>query len=141
MTARKKKTDKNPRKPAAQNIFYKVMYGNVVTSEFFARHWIKIFILVVMVMIFISTKYQCMTAMETIKSLENELDVMRTECIRERSDYMSRIRESAMQAMVDSVIPGLSVPGQPPYILDSEGKPVNVKPANPSASHDAEKQK
>ena len=103
-----------------QNIFHRVLYGNVVTTEFFARHWITIFVLVVIVMTFISTKYQCMTAMETIESLQTELNVVKTECIRQRSDYMSRIRESAMQELVDSVLPGLAVPDQPPYTLTAE---------------------
>ena len=116
-TNKDKNDNGKPQRGVLANIFYSVMYGNVITTEFFARHWIKVFVLVVMVMIFISTKYQCMTAMETIRSLEHELGVVKTESIRQRSDYMSRIRESAMQELVDSLMPGLSVPGEPPYVL------------------------
>lgn len=95
-----------------------VLYGNVVTSEFFVRHWLKLFMLLVLVMIYISTSYQCKTLMEEIRTLENELLVVRTERIRERSEYMSRTRESAMQHLVDSVRPGLTVQEQPPFALD-----------------------
>lgn len=102
-----------------QNIFKRLLYGNVVTAEFFGRHWIKFFLLVIIVMVYISTKYQCMTNMESIKKLENDLNIVKTESVRERSDYMSRIRESSMQQMVDSLIPGLKVPVQPPYVLNS----------------------
>jgi hypothetical protein len=102
-----------------QSIAARVLFGNVISSEFFSRHWMKIFILVVLVMIYISNKYQCLTSMETIKHLESELEVAKTERIRERSTYMSRIRESAMQELVDSVMPGLTVQEQPPYELES----------------------
>ena len=117
MAMARKKKQKPVKEQRGQRWFHRVLYGNVVTTGFFAKHWIKVFILVVIVMIFISTKYQCMTAMEEIKRLENELNIVKTECIRQRSGYMSRIRESAMQEMVDSLIPGLTVPEQPPYIL------------------------
>jgi hypothetical protein len=103
-----------------QSLPARVLYGNVISSEFFSRHWMKIFILVVLVMIYISNKYQCLTSMETIKKLEADLEVAKTERIRERSTYMSRIRESAMQELVDSVMPGLSVQEQPPYQLSNE---------------------
>lgn len=100
-----------------QNIFRRILQGNVLTSDFFIRNWLKVFVALVLIMIYISTKYQCMTSMERIKKLEGETEVARTECIRERSEYMSRIRESAISAMADSVRPGLQVQEQPPYEL------------------------
>lgn len=102
---------------AVSGMMWRMLYGNVITSEFFARHWLKLFILVVLVMIFISNKYQCMTHMEEIKRLETELSVTKTEGIRQRSSYMSRTRESSMQNLVDSTMPGLGVQKQPPYRL------------------------
>jgi hypothetical protein len=110
---------KTAQKQKKQSLTARVLYGNVVSSEFFSRHWMKIFILVVLVMIYISNKYQCMTSMENIKKLEAELEVAKTERIRERSTYMSRIRESAMQELVDTVMPGLAVQEQPPYELSN----------------------
>jgi uncharacterized membrane protein (DUF106 family) len=101
------------------SITARVLYGDVISSEFFSKHWIGIFCLAVLVLIYISTKYQCLTSMETIKKLESELEVAKTERIRERSTYMSRIRESSMQELVDSVMPGLSVQEQPPYQLSN----------------------
>ncbi|MEE1207700.1 MAG: FtsL-like putative cell division protein [Muribaculaceae bacterium] len=102
------------------NVARRLIYGNVVTSEFFARHWMKFFILLVLVMIYISTKYECMTKMEEIQRLERELSVAKTERIRQHSNYMSRTRESAMQQLVDTVIPGLAVQEQPPFHLAAE---------------------
>lgn len=91
--------------------------GDMLSSDFFKKHLLKIFIGLVLVMVYISTKYECMTGMETIRTLENRLEVIKTEHIRERSHYMSRIRESSMSEIADSVRPGLAVQQQPPYIL------------------------
>ena len=55
--------------------------------------------------------------METIQRLERELEVAKTERIREKSTYMSRIRESRMQHKVDSLRLGLTVQEQPPFRL------------------------
>lgn len=106
------------RRPRRQNIFRRIIHGNVLTSDFFKHNWLKVVVAVVLIMIYISTKYQCMTSMETIKKLENEVDVIKTESVRERSAYMSRIRESAISEFADSIRPGLRVAEQPPYVLN-----------------------
>ena len=62
------------------------------------------------------------TDMETISKLTTQLEVVKTERIRQRSTYMSRIRESAMQELADSIRPGLTVQEQPPYHLPKEEK-------------------
>lgn len=94
--------------------------GGTIRLDFFLRYWVQLVIILVLIMAFITTKYQRMTKMEEIKRLENELMIMRTERVRERSTYMSRIRESSMQRMVDSIHPGLTVQEQPPYELTSQ---------------------
>lgn len=91
--------------------------GSFVSLRFVKKHWITLFVSLVLIMTFISTKYQCMTDMETIANLRKELDVAQTERIREQSTFRSRIRESAMQEMVDSLLPGLGVQEQPPFVL------------------------
>lgn len=106
----------------SKSVLNRVLWGDVVDITFFYRHMLKFFVLLVLVLIYISNKYQCLTSMETIKRLENELEVAKTERIRERSTYMSRIRESAMQELVDSVMPGLAVQEQPPYELSNDDK-------------------
>ena len=99
-----------------------ILWGSIVSSDFFFRHKIKIFIGVILIMFYISTKYQCQTGMATIQRLEERLDIVKAESIRERSRYMSRIRESSMAALADSVRPGLSVQQQPPFVLHLEEK-------------------
>lgn len=113
---------KNKKTIEAQNkrssLTSRMIFGSLVSSDFIVKHWLKIFTLMLLIMIMISTKYQCQTGMETIKKLSNRLDVVKTERIREHSTYMSRIRESAMQQLADSVMPGLTVQQQPPYRLE-----------------------
>ena len=70
-----------------------------------------------MVMIYITNRYQCLTRMEHIRALEQELEIVETERIRVKSIYMSRIRESSMQEMVDTMHLNLRVQDQPPYRL------------------------
>ena len=55
--------------------------------------------------------------MERIRSLERELEVAKTERVRAKSAYMSKIRESSIQEMVDSLGLGITVQEQPPYRL------------------------
>lgn len=94
-----------------------ILTGGVISSDFFKRHKLSIVMAILMLMFYISTKYQCQTGMETIRRMEEQLDITTAESIRERSQYMSRIRESSMSALADSIRPGLAVQQQPPFIL------------------------
>ncbi|MCH5220481.1 MAG: hypothetical protein J1F20_07920 [Muribaculaceae bacterium] len=104
-------------KKAPAKTIHSVLTGGILSSDFFFRHMLKIFVLGALLMFYISTKYQSMTGMESIRRLEKQLEVVKTERIRERSRYMSRIRESSMATLADSVRPGLSIQQQPPFVL------------------------
>lgn len=91
--------------------------GRMLSLDFFSRHWLWVLMVVVMLMIYITSRYTCQTQMEDIQRLTRELEVAKTERVREKSIYMSRIRESQMQRMVDSMRLGLTVQEQPPYRL------------------------
>jgi Bacteriodetes cell division protein (FtsL-like) len=116
--AKNKKNNKSKKSNEENVPLYKyILFGQFVSSEYFARHWLKIFVCTIFIMMYIASKYQLMTRMETVKKLENELEIVKTERVREHSTYMSRTRESAMQALADTVTPGLTVQEQPPYTL------------------------
>ena len=102
------------RRPA-DSVLGDALHGRVLSTDFFRRHWLPVFGVVAMLMIYITNRYTCQTQMETIQRLERELEVAKTERIREKSNYMSRIRESRMQARVDSLRLGLTVQEQPPF--------------------------
>ncbi|MGM9871784.1 MAG: FtsL-like putative cell division protein [Muribaculaceae bacterium] len=89
--------------------------GDLISSKFFTRHKFSIIGMVVLLILYISFQYECKTRMETIDNLNKELAIVQSESIRQKSTYHSRIRESVMQQMVDSMRLGLKVQDQPPF--------------------------
>lgn len=93
----------------------KLFLGDLISSSFFTRHKFSIIGIVVMLILYISFQYECKTQMETIDNLTKELAIVRSESIRQQSSYHSKIRESVMQQLVDSMHLGLRVQDRPPY--------------------------
>lgn len=114
--ARKKKNTDTEKKPSLGD---RLLYGQIISSDFFARHWLTVFSIVILIMVFITNKYNCQTKMEEIRRLNTELEIVKTERVRVRSVYMSRIRESSMQQLIDSLGLNLHVQQRPPYKLAS----------------------
>ena len=103
--------------PNRVSFLSRLLYGQVISVDFFVRYWLIIFTALAIIMMYITNKYNTQTKMEEIRTLTRELEIVKTERIRVRSAYMSRIRESEMQVLVDSMGLGLSVSEQPPYKL------------------------
>ncbi len=97
------------------NIITRLFRGQVLSSDFFARHWLPVLICILVIMVYITTKYTCQTNMEKIAALERKLEIVTNEKARERSAFMGRIRETSMQQLVDSLHLNLKVQSQPPY--------------------------
>lgn len=112
-TPTKKKTENADN----DSLMLRALHGKIVSTDFFARNWGKIMVLMFMILVFITNKYTCQTSMETIQALNRKLEVVKTERIRERSIYMSRTRESGMQALVDTMHLNLHIQERPPYTL------------------------
>lgn len=98
----------------------KILRGQIISSDFFSRHWPWCVLAVCIVMAYISAKYDCQTKMEEIRRLERELEVVKTERVRARSRYMSRTRESSMNHLVDSLHLNLHVQDTPPFKLSPD---------------------
>lgn len=114
-----KKTKKSaPGQPPRDSLMLRALHGRVLSTDFFRRYWWIVLGSAAMLMIYITNRYTCQTQMETIRSLQKELEVAETERVRAKSIYMSRIRESSMQHMVDSLGLGLTIQEQPPYRLE-----------------------
>lgn len=97
-----------------------VMFGQIVSSDFFARNWVAMMLIVMMILVYIAGKYTCQTKMEQVRRLTSELETVRAERIRAKSEYMGKIRESAMQQMVDTLHLGLKIQEFPPFVIESE---------------------
>ena len=111
---------KAKKKKKKDNIVRRALHGRLLSIDFFRHHWLSVLLAVAMVMIYITNRYQCLTRMEQIRALEQELEIVETERIRVKSAYMSRIRESSMQEMVDTMRLNLRVQDQPPYRLSKK---------------------
>ncbi|MCM1449214.1 MAG: FtsL-like putative cell division protein [Clostridiales bacterium] len=103
------------RKSVTGNMLGRALRGRLISTDFFSRHWITVALLVLMFVWYITNKYECQTSMETIQKLEKELEIVKTERIREQSDYMSRIRESSMRKLVRRNHLDLEVQDTPPF--------------------------
>lgn len=103
------------RKPTS--LASRIVYGRLISIEFFKRHWLPVLVSVLLILVYITNKYSYQTRVETSNSLRKELEVVRTECIRQRSLYMSATRESAMRHRIDSIGLDLTYQVQPPYTL------------------------
>lgn len=93
----------------------KTVEGSWLTGAFFARYWLNIMIVVALMLIYMTNRYSCQRSMEEIKTLQNRLDVVKSESYRVRGEYMSRTKESNMQRYVNEAGLDLSVQTQPPY--------------------------
>jgi len=86
-----------------------------VSSHFFLRHFPVVVLVVFFALGYISVRFDCVTAMETVNVLSRRLEVARTETQRERAMYMSATCERSMQQLVDTLHLGLTVQERPPY--------------------------
>jgi hypothetical protein len=118
--AREQNQSSNPgKKVSAGSVLRQLLYGHAVSSDFFARNWVSMVLVVAMLMIYIAGKYTCQRKMEEVRSLKREIEIVEAERIRVRSDYMGKIRESTMLQMVDTLHLGLNVREYPPYIVET----------------------
>jgi hypothetical protein len=111
-----KKTTSN----TSNNLLLSLIHGRLLSIDYILKNWVYVLLGVGMIMVYITNRYQCLTLMEEIRRLEHRLEVVQTERIRERSEYMSRIRESSMQELVDSMRLDLHVQDKPPYLLEKQ---------------------
>ena len=88
-----------------------------VSGKFFLKRLPWIAGGIFLALCYISVRFDCITAMETVQHLKHQLEVTRTETQRERAMYMSATSESSMQHMVDSLHLGLHIQERPPYTL------------------------
>lgn len=88
-----------------------------VSGKYFLRHLPLITLGIFFALGYISVRFDCVTAMETMKHLQTRLEITRTETQRERAMYMSATCESSMQKMVDTLHLGLHVQERPAYVI------------------------
>lgn len=100
----------------------KIIQGDGVSSLFFKRHMVVTTFSLVCGVLVISMRFDCLTNENRVDRLNDSINIMRTEKQRQRSRYMTLIRESAMIHLVDSLKLGLALP-------DAHAQEIHI-PAN-----------
>ncbi len=100
-------------------IVRRTLQGRVfLTLDFFKRYWFYILAATIMMLMYISNKYVCQSSLAQLGELKTDLNNAKTDCVDASSKYNSRILESNMKALVDTMHLDITVPDQPPYKLE-----------------------
>lgn len=90
-------------------------YGKTVSINFFKTNAWLLIAFIAIVLALMGMRYKTKTKMEEIKRLEKELVLSESDKLREKSAYMSLIRETEMMRLVRKNHLGLIFQEQPPY--------------------------
>lgn len=115
--AKKAEKTENTKKRKRRGVVRSVLRGRIVSTGFLRRYRAWIALVMFFALTYIYVRYECMTTMENIQKLEKQLDVARTERIREKSRYMSDTRESSLNERLAAKGIKLKVADRPPYKL------------------------
>lgn len=94
--------------------------GEWLTSVFFGKHKFAVLLVVALLVLYISYKYEYQTRMREITTLKVELAKVKSESIRQKSLYRSNIRESEMVRRIHEAGLDLRMQPKPPYELKYE---------------------
>lgn len=97
------------------DIINRSLNAQIINIDFILRHWLIVLTVLIMFLTYIASKYMVLTHMEQSDRLNASLEIVSAERAHVREGYMSRIRESALAGMVDTMGLGLSVSERPPY--------------------------
>ena len=95
-----------------------LMRGRLFLSfDFFRRYWFYVVMVTIMALAYISLKYDTQNKMSELRRLKVELNNAKTDCVDASARYNSKIRESQMTQMLDTMHIDLSAPEQQHYKL------------------------
>lgn len=106
------------KKRGAGNYVARAAFGQIISINFFLRHWLIVVSVMGLVIFYIAGNYMVRENNEEIAALEARLQIVKTERIRVRENYMSRIRESSMTHMIDSQKLDLRIQNEVPYTIE-----------------------
>lgn len=115
------KASKTPRFAASDQqdigLVKNLQYGRAVGLSFFRKNAWLIVIFLVIILSLMGLRFKTMAKMSEIKALSSELETARSEKLQYKSKYMSLIRETEMQRLVNEQGLNLEFQEQPPYEL------------------------
>ena len=91
-----------------------------LTLGFFRKFGVTIVCVTLMMLMYISQKYEAQNKLQEMMDMTTQLDNAKTDCVNASAQYNSMIRESQMKAFIDTMHIDLSSPEKPPYILSDK---------------------
>ncbi|MBR2146519.1 MAG: hypothetical protein IJ925_03660 [Muribaculaceae bacterium] len=130
MAAKKQNKKKDKKESAGQGftlnplvLVQRALQGRMfLTLSFFKRYWVYVVAITVMMLMYISNKYQYQSDKAKLGTLKVMLNNANTDFVAASSNYNSRILESQMKSYIDSMGIDLNISKQPPYKLTSDEK-------------------
>ncbi len=101
-----------------RNIFKGFFRGEWFTLSTYKNHITEVLVIVTLIMIYITFKFNVQMKLREIIELRKELTNARANMINVSSEYNSRTREIQMIQLADTMNLNLNVSEQPPYDLD-----------------------
>ena len=112
-----KNTSKNQ---SIKHFFRSMLYGEIVPITMVRRYFGMLIIVLLLAMGYIANKFMCQLDMESIRKLKVELARVKTDYVNASASYYSRIRETEMRELADSMGLGLKSPDCPPFYISSK---------------------
>lgn len=94
-----------------------VVFGRIISHDLLVRHWKKIAVGLLLIMVYISNRYTCQQRLAEINSLERQLTDLRYESMTISSELMGSSRQSQVKELVESKGIDLEESKQPPFQL------------------------
>lgn len=97
-----------------------VLGGTILTEDFFLKNTRFMLVVFVIMVLYISNRYSCISKMAEIESLKKELKDVKYESLTISSDLMGVSRQTQVQTLVDQNDLKLETPSEPAYKIEEK---------------------
>lgn len=104
-------------KDIKKNVMH-VLSGTVLTEGFFLKNTHFLFVIIVIVALYISNRYSCISKMAEIQTLERELKDVKYESQTISTELIGISRESQIQKLVNDNGLDMKIPHDPIYKIE-----------------------
>ncbi len=101
-------------KEIKKNVMH-VLSGTILTENFFLKNTHFMLVIIIIIALYISNRYSCISKMAEIQKLERELKDAKYESLTISTELIGVSRESQVQSLVERNGIGIQVPTEPVY--------------------------
>ncbi|PXV68155.1 hypothetical protein CLV62_102187 [Dysgonomonas alginatilytica] len=106
-------------KDIKKNIMH-VLGGTILTEDFFLKNTRFMLVVFIIMVLYISNRYSCISKMAEIESLKRELKDVKYESLTISSDLTGISRQTQVQTLIDQNDLKLMTPSVPAFKLDKQ---------------------